>query len=174
MQTYAAFLRGINVGGRIIKMAELKSCVEAAGVTNVRTLLQSGNVLLDSEAEEKDVRQRLEAAVGQTFDYPAIIFVHRLDKLRPIVEAYPFDSSDEDYQHYVVFMDDGKADQFDAEFGPVDNDVEAMQKGDGVIYWRVRKGMTLRSERSKCFSKAAYKNFNTSRNIKTLRKLLAL
>jgi uncharacterized protein (DUF1697 family) len=172
---YVAFLRGINVGGRVVRMVDLKLCLEKGGFTDIKTLLQSGNVVFQSNQSDKnDVRQSLEDLVSKQFDYPAKILVYRHDELEPIVRAYPFDTADEDYQHYVVFMDRGKADQFIQEFGEVQNSVELMVKGEGVIYWMVKKGMTLKSERSKYFTKAAYKEFNTSRNIKTLQKLLAL
>jgi uncharacterized protein (DUF1697 family) len=175
MVTYVAFLRGINVGGRVIKMADLKICLENAGLQNVKTLLQSGNVIFDSEeTDTKKVRGQLEAAVSKRFNYPAKTLVYTEQALRPIVGDYPYDSSDADYQHYIVFMDEGKAAQFDAEFGAVSNEVEEMSSGDGVIYWKVKKGMTLRSERSKYFTKATYKDFNTSRNINTIKKILAL
>ncbi|MBI1730339.1 DUF1697 domain-containing protein [Candidatus Acetothermia bacterium] len=49
MTRYAAFLRGINVGGKkIIKMAELREAVESLGFRNVRTILASGNLLFDA------------------------------------------------------------------------------------------------------------------------------
>lgn len=49
---YAAFLRGVNVGGRVIKMAELKACFERVGFGDVRTFLQSGNVIFGSNSSE--------------------------------------------------------------------------------------------------------------------------
>jgi uncharacterized protein (DUF1697 family) len=49
MTIYIALLRGINVGGKnIIKMAELKKVFEKIGLCNVRTYIQSGNVLFKS------------------------------------------------------------------------------------------------------------------------------
>ncbi|NIP26808.1 MAG: DUF1697 domain-containing protein, partial [Phycisphaerae bacterium] len=46
MRQYAALLRGINVGGKnIIKMADLRACFERMGFSDVRTYIQSGNVL---------------------------------------------------------------------------------------------------------------------------------
>jgi len=42
---YVALLAGINVGGRTIKMADLKALFESLGFTEVKTLLASGNVL---------------------------------------------------------------------------------------------------------------------------------
>ncbi|MCK5755877.1 MAG: DUF1697 domain-containing protein, partial [Mycobacterium sp.] len=60
MTRYAAFLRGVNVGGVTLKMAALTQALEAAGFTGVRTILASGNVLLDSEADAAAVRDRAE------------------------------------------------------------------------------------------------------------------
>ena len=48
---YVAFLRAINVGGHaIIKMTDLKKMFESAGMENVQTYIQSGNVIFETEA----------------------------------------------------------------------------------------------------------------------------
>ena len=52
MKKYVALLRGINIGGKNkIKMSELKSAFEMAGLTEVRTVLNSGNIIFSSEAD---------------------------------------------------------------------------------------------------------------------------
>ena len=52
MKKYVALLRGINIGGKNkIKMSELKSAFEMAGLTEVRTVLNSGNISFSSEAD---------------------------------------------------------------------------------------------------------------------------
>ena len=52
MKKYVALLRGINIGGKNkIKMSELKSAFEIAGLTEVRTVLNSGNIIFSSEAD---------------------------------------------------------------------------------------------------------------------------
>ena len=48
MTRYAAFLRGVNVGGVTLKMADVAAAFTAAGFTDVKTVLASGNVLLTS------------------------------------------------------------------------------------------------------------------------------
>ena len=50
MTRYAAFLRGVNVGGVNLKMAEVAKTLEDAGFTNVQTILASGNVVLESRS----------------------------------------------------------------------------------------------------------------------------
>ena len=50
MTLFAAFLRGVNVGGVNLKMAEVATALSDAGFTNVRTILATGNVLLESKS----------------------------------------------------------------------------------------------------------------------------
>lgn len=66
MRSYIAFLKGINVGGKnIIKMADLKQHLAATGLNNVKTYIQSGNVLFDSEQEEEILQEKLEHEINK-------------------------------------------------------------------------------------------------------------
>ena len=169
MTKYVAFLRGINVGGRIIKMADLKKCCEAMGLKNVRTVLQSGNVLFESD--QADLQKRIEAALQKAFDYPAHAQVVGLEDLTRIIDNYPFKNDDASKQNYVIFMENGLEKELIKE-AVIDQGHEQVQSGNSVIYWQVDKGMTLKSDFAKYLTKAKYKDFNTNRNINTLRKLL--
>ena len=60
MSTWFAFLRGINLGKRQVKMAELRSCLEAAGFAAVKTVVASGNVRLEAEGKAEAIRDKLE------------------------------------------------------------------------------------------------------------------
>jgi uncharacterized protein (DUF1697 family) len=71
MTRYAAFLRGVNVGGVNLKMAAVAKALEEAGFTNVRTILASGNVLLESRSGVDAVRKKAEAALRDAFGYDA-------------------------------------------------------------------------------------------------------
>lgn len=174
MTKFVAFLRGINVGGRIIKMADLRICFEKMGFKNVSTILQTGNVLFESkENEVKKLKQQIEAALTATFGYPAKVQVYEIDKLRKIVAAYPFDTS-QDAQHYVLFLEDNLATQLAAEAIDLDPKVEAIKASDPVVYWHVQKGMTIKSRFAlKYQTKAKYRTSSTNRNIKTLQKIIA-
>jgi uncharacterized protein (DUF1697 family) len=171
MSKYAAFLRGINVGGRIIKMADLKSCFEKAGYENVKTLLQSGNVVFESGKTAAQLKKEIEENLTQTFNYPAKVQVLRLDQLKKIIDAFPFGPAGTKQHSYVIFMENGLEqdilnDSYELGAG------EKVQAGQGVVYWRVDQGMTLRSSFGKTLSKAKYKSFNTNRNINTLKKII--
>lgn len=77
MNTYIALLRGINVGGnKIIKMQELKAMFEALKYEHVRTYIQSGNVVFESEGASASglagtISQRIQETFG--FEVPVII-----------------------------------------------------------------------------------------------------
>lgn len=150
-------------------MADLKKCCEAMGLKNVRTVLQSGNVLFESD--QTDLQKRLETALQKTFDYPAHAQVIEVEELRKIIDGYPFTTDDSGKQNYVIFMENELEKELMNE-AVIDQAHEQVQAGKGVIYWQVDKGMTLKSQFSKYLTKAKYKDFNTNRNINTLRKLL--
>jgi len=173
MQTYVSLLRGVNVGGRIVKMADLKTCYEKVGCRDVVTLLQSGNVIFSSKLPSaKAVQAKLEAAVSKQFGYPAKILVYRQDELKPLAEAYPFDSSDENFQHYIIFLRPQLAQKLVAAAVDLNSKIEQVAAGNDVVYWRVQKGMTLQSKFGKTLSRPAFKDFHTNRNLKTVRKLV--
>lgn len=171
MTEYAAFLRGINVGGRVIRMADLKTCFEDLGFANVKTLLQSGNVLLESDLTAGKLKPAIEAALTKTFHYPARVQVLSLEQLRNVVDNYPFGAPVDGMHDYVIFMENGLEKQLLAEPYALAAK-ERVRAGDGVVYWRVDKGSTLRSPFAKVLAKAKYKAFNTNRNLNTLKKLI--
>jgi len=170
MTTYAAFLRGVNVGGVNLKMAEVADVLTDAGFTNVRTILASGNVLLESSSGVAAVRKKAEAALRGAFGYDAWVLAYTIDTVRAISDAYPFEREVDGYQSYVTFVTGAKV--LD-ELAALDaGDDEKISRGKGVIYWQVRKGSTLDSTLGKTMGKKQYKASTTSRNLRTLDKVL--
>ena len=171
---FAAFLRGINVGGRIVKMADLKACLEKAGYTGVVTLLQSGNVLLEAQGTAASVGGGLEKLLAARFGYDAQVLVYKLADLERIAEANPFADAPADAHQYVIFADPHAAKELLALAAGLDAKVERVKAGKGCVYWTVPKGSTLDSAFAKRMAKAKLLNRTTTRNMNTLQKLLAL
>jgi uncharacterized protein (DUF1697 family) len=173
MTRFAAFLRGVNVGGVNLKMAEVATALSDAGFTNVRTILATGNVLLESKSgldTPAAVRKKAEAALRERFGYEAWVLAYDIDTVRAISKAYPFEREVDGYQSYVTFVADAKV-LSELSALPTGSD-EKITPGTGVIYWQVPKGGTLDSTIGKTMGKPRYKSSTTTRNLRTLAKVL--
>ncbi|ART68641.1 pyridoxamine 5-phosphate oxidase [Mycobacterium dioxanotrophicus] len=170
MPRYAVFLRGVNVGGVNLKMAEVANALTAAGFDNVKTILASGNVLLDSKSSAKAVRSKAEQALRDTFGYEAWVLVYDVDELRALSDDYPFEREVEGHHSYVTFVSD--ADLLDELAALEPGPEEKVQRGDGVLYWQVARHATLNSTIGKTMGKKRYKSSTTTRNLRTVEKVL--
>jgi uncharacterized protein (DUF1697 family) len=171
MKHWVALLRGVNVGGRTVKMAELRAALAGLDLANVETVLQSGNVTFESLLIAAKLKDQIEAGIRKRFGYDAHVQVIERERLWKIVDAYPFGTAGEDRHDYVIFMERGLENDLAAEKVELGAN-EQVEAGDGVVYWRVDKGSTLKSAFGKLLTKAKYRDFNTNRNLNTLRKLL--
>ncbi len=88
---YVAFLRAINVGGRRVKMDELRGLFEAMGFANVATFIASGNVLFEAPSEARAALEaRVAAALQAALGYQVDTFVRTLAEVEAIAAATPF------------------------------------------------------------------------------------
>ena len=172
MTKYAAFLRGVNVGGVNLKMADVAAALSDGGFANVRTMLASGNVLLESPAAAPAVRKKAEATLRERFGYDAWVLVYDIDTVRAVSDAYPFERELDGYQSYVTFVADNAVLDELARLGDGAGPDEKIARGDGVLYWQVPKGNTLDSPIGKTMGKPRYKSSTTTRNLRTLDKVL--
>src|SRR3981081_2174015 len=92
MIRYIAFLRAINVGGqKLIKMAELARIFTVAGFRNVRTYIQSGNVIFDAaSANPAALRKKIEKTLQQALGYEVTVILRSLAEIESIVRPDPF------------------------------------------------------------------------------------
>ena len=92
MYTYISLLRGINVSGqKKIKMADLKGLYEGLGFANVRTYLQSGNVVFDTHTQDADeLAAIIEARIKQIYGYSVTVFIREPGDFQRILESNPF------------------------------------------------------------------------------------
>ncbi|MBV9091312.1 MAG: DUF1697 domain-containing protein [Mycobacteriaceae bacterium] len=169
---YAAFLRGVNVGGVNLKMAEVAEALQRAGFTNVRTVLASGNVLLDSRGRPAAVQAKAEAALRDRFGYDAWVLAYDLPAVRAIVDNYPFQPEMPGHHSYVTLVSDATILDELAGLAAEPGRGERIARGDGVIYWQVPRSKTLDSTMGKTMGKKRYRSATTTRNLRTLNKVL--
>jgi uncharacterized protein (DUF1697 family) len=165
-------MRGVNVGGINLKMAEVAKVLEDAGFTNVRTILATGNVLLDSRSGVDAVRKKAEKALRDGFGYDAWVLAYELDTVRKISERFPFEREVDGHHSYVTFVTDSDVLDELAELGKSAGDHEKIKRGKGVVYWQVPNKGTLDTTIGKTMGKKRYKSSTTTRNLRTVEKVL--
>jgi uncharacterized protein (DUF1697 family) len=107
MDSCVAFLRGVNVNGVTVKMAELRTALTELGLVNVRTVLATGNVIFNDDGEKKEIRkQQIETHLQETFGYDAWVVLLTGRELAALVEKFPFVRDDPQIQPYVVLGSD--------------------------------------------------------------------
>ena len=169
---YSALMRGVNVGTtKRIAMADLRAAFEAEGFGNVRTLLQSGNVVFDSlEPVDADrIESLIERASGSR---PRVVLLDAA-RLRAILDENPLaEMADDPSRLLITFVDevpDGSAIR-----RPTDDELlpEVVVFGRHAVYQWLPLGVS-QSRLPAGFAKALGATA-TGRNLRTAQKLLAL
>jgi len=108
MIKYVAFLRGINVGGnKLIKMADLREVFERSRFKNVRTYIQSGNVIFETaDTDAHALVRKIEKKIYQAFGHEVTVILRTVAELKECLKGDPFKSikSGEDVMLFVTFM----------------------------------------------------------------------
>jgi uncharacterized protein (DUF1697 family) len=103
MARYVALLRGINLGARNrIAMPTLREALEDAGFEDVRTYLQSGNVVLSSRAKPAGVARKIEQAIEERFGLEIPVVVRTRADLATVLKRNPLGEVATDPKRYQV------------------------------------------------------------------------
>ena len=132
-----ALLRGINVGrARQIGMPRLAELLTGRGHANVRTLLRSGNVVLDSPLGETELVADLELAIEKEFGWAVPVVVRTAEELAAVIAGDPFSTLATDPARYLVtFLPEPPApDKVDA-LPPVEGGGEYLVRGRELYLW---------------------------------------
>jgi uncharacterized protein (DUF1697 family) len=107
IDTYVALLRGINVGGKNkLPMKALVEMFEAAGCTDVRHFIQSGNVIFRADtAVAATLPERITAAIGEQFGFKPPVILRSVEQMDMVIANNPFITSGADESSlHVVFL----------------------------------------------------------------------
>lgn len=172
---HVALLRGVNVNGITIKSADLKALFVELGFGGVRTVLASGNVLFDTaESDAAALRTRIEQALRKRFGYDAWIVLLTQKAVADMAAGYPFERIDEERHPYLVFGSDAAMlDEIIEKASAFDPATERLQRGKGVLYWQCPRGESTDTPVSKLLAKTRYKSSTTTRNLRTVEKLIS-
>ena len=106
---YVAFLRGINVGGKNkLPMEILRKVCAAQGFTNVKTYINSGNVIFETaKIDDKKLAAKIESAIENEFGLQIKVIVRTIEEIAAIVKNNPFAGQFEnDKDVHVFFLDE--------------------------------------------------------------------
>ncbi|HEV7167236.1 MAG TPA: DUF1697 domain-containing protein [Micrococcaceae bacterium] len=171
MTSYAVFLRGINVGGINIKMADLKKALQPLPLHSFSTLLATGNIVCSTDAGPDKVKSLVEQCLRDNFGYDAWVVVLTSERLSELIAACPYPPDSAEQHSYVTLSSDPAImDELDGLAANLD-DVERTRLGPEASAWRAPVGGTLDSPFSKLSAKSRYKTATTTRNLRTLIKV---
>jgi len=174
---YVALLRGINVGGKnIIRMADLKACFEGLGLAEVRTYIQSGNVVFHASVKDgKKLVGSIEKALSAAFAYSSRVVLVSGAELAAIVKQAPlgFGKKPAEYRYDVIFLRPPlKAKAALPQF-PTNPAVDAAAAGEHAVYFRRLIAKATASRLSRVTQLPVYQEV-TIRNWNTTTKLLEM
>ena len=137
MKKYVALLRGINIGGKNkIKMSELKSAFEIAGLTEVRTVLNSGNIIFSSEADMNE--EIIENIILEHFKMKIPVYLMKIEDLEDILAHSPkwWNTGKKDrYDNLIFILSYDSTEQIREAIGQPSENLEQIEIYKNVIFW---------------------------------------
>jgi uncharacterized protein (DUF1697 family) len=173
---YVALLRGINVGGKgAVDMAGLRAVFEAAGMTAVKTYINSGNVVFSTSSIDRGrLTELLETVIQERFGFKVGLLLRDTGQLRSLVEGIPGHwKNDGSMKCDVFFLWE------DIDRPSVVNELPPRLESEEVLYlpgavvWRTDRENAAKSRVTKLVGTPLYKRM-TVRNCNTARKLLEI
>lgn len=172
---YVALLRGINVGGRNpIKMTDLTALFQDLGLTDVRTYIQSGNIIFSAdETHQVGLTRALEVALSRTFNYDARVVICSHEQMKDIVAQAPedFGSALDTYRYDVFFLKQPLTSSEAIQGIPAKEGVDQIYPGNGVLYASRLISRASQSRLTRIITMPIYQSM-TIRNWNTTTKLL--
>jgi uncharacterized protein (DUF1697 family) len=171
MARLVALLRGINLGAkRRVPMADLRELMTELGYEDVRTVLQSGNVIFTG-AKAK-ARETLEAGLNERYGFKVDVVLRTMSELHAVVKDEPFgDEADNLTRYFVVFLPTAPDDKALAKLAEQDFAPDRFEAGGRELYAWCPEGLQ-NSALMRALGKPGLAGTATVRNMSTVKKLL--
>ncbi len=105
MTLFVAFIRGINVGGHIVKKEQLQEAFKSLGFQNVFTFRQSGNVIFEAKTTDvEELKKRIEEKLRVMLGYDVAVFIRTIPQLKGIIDLDPFKGQGKKGTSFLVTM----------------------------------------------------------------------
>jgi len=176
MPSSVALLRGINVGGKnLISMADLAACFRDAGYQDVRTYIQSGNVVFTADpATGREVEDAVERMLEKRFEIPILVVIRSRDELAATIAGAPANHGSDELRSDVFFLKDPlAAEAAFAALPELREGVDAVALGPGAIYFSRLAAQAAKTRMTRLIGTPIYRQM-TVRNWRTTTRLLQL
>ncbi|MBE7682332.1 MULTISPECIES: DUF1697 domain-containing protein [Paenibacillus] len=176
---YVALLRGINVGGNNkINMKQLKETFEQAGMQDVVTYINTGNIIFADHQERiqanAEISKILEQAITAEFGLEIRVVVRNMNEMQTVLQALPEEwTNDEQAKSDVMFLWDEVNDVSVLDKLPLKPEVGTLIYVTGAILYSVSREDAARSGMNKLVGSSVYK-YMTVRNVNTTRQIYKL
>lgn len=176
MIKYVALLRGINVGGKnLIKMDSLCFEFKKAGFPSVKTYIQSGNIIFQSDLTDKvKIEKKIEKFLSAAFKYRDKVLVRSKKDIENTINHFPIIFKNTEWKHNVIFLSDAIDSKKILQKLATKKEIEENSYYKGVLFWSAKIDKITRSNMLKLSSQKEYYREMTVRNINTTRKILEL
>ncbi len=177
MHRYIAFLRGINLGNRRVRMDHLRDLFQAMKLSNVSTFLASGNVIFETAAADAaGIEQRIEAHLQQALGYPVDTFVRTPAELAVVATFRAFAAEEVEapgHTLHVGFLPDAPSDAAVRKLATMRTPMDDFRVNGRELYWLCRGKFTDSLVSWPVVAKTVAAP-STMRNVTTVRKLAAM
>ncbi|WP_349409963.1 DUF1697 domain-containing protein [Pseudalkalibacillus sp. SCS-8] len=177
MATYIALLRGINVGGhKKVKMDHLKEIFKSMDFENVRTYIQSGNVIFEAENQDlPNLKGMIETELEKALGFAVPVIVKTAEEWQAVMEESPFDVTrlKEDEKLHVSFLAEEPIAEAVQNLMDVESDIDEFKLNGKTAYVLCRKGYK-KSVFSNTFLEKKLKVAATTRNWNSVMKIAEL
>ena len=173
---YAAFLRGINVGGHRVKMDRLRTMLEELGLADVSTFLASGNVMFSSDSDDpKGLRDGIEAHLERGLGYEVPVFLRSPAELEQIVAFRPPESTGQVPSsvgsHYVILLDPNVRQEVRSKLSLLASDSDRFHFADSEVHWLMNGKLSESQLFDRELDRAMRGIRHTMRNMNTLSRM---
>ena len=174
MNTYIALLRGINVGGhKKVPMAELRELLSKSGLENVKTYIQSGNVVFQSLIDDVKVLENdIQKSIIDRFGFDVSVLVRTREQLYAIFDNCPFPKEKKVNSYFAMLTEVPNKNLVEEAYEKTYENEEYVILND-CLYFFCAKGYGNAKFSMNYFEKKL-EVAATSRNYKTMVKLLSL
>lgn len=170
---YVALLRGVNVGGNSkVDMKQLKTVFESLGFSNVRTYINSGNVIFETKTDNTAALIiQIEKAMQEQFRFAIRIVIRDAKNIQKLCREIPETfTNDTEQRTDVLFLWDEYATKNTLKLIAAKEGVDTLLYISSAIIWNIQRKNLSKSALRTFIGTEVYKHM-TARNINTLRKL---